>query len=91
MNREMNMSNIRISFMEHNDIQESVSALSIAMLNNPLHIAVFQGNNEKARLKIENMFSDLFNTLPGIVFLAKEGKKIVGVMRMKTCVGQKAR
>lgn len=83
------MSNIQISFMEHNDIQESAKVLSLAMLNNPLHLAVFQGNSENERLEIERMFFELFNKLPGIVFLAKERKKIVGVMRMKSCVGRK--
>jgi ribosomal protein S18 acetylase RimI-like enzyme len=73
--------------MEHNNIQESAQVLSFAMLNNPLHIAVFQGNGERERLEIESMFFELFNKLPGIVFLAKEHDKIIGVMRMKSCVG----
>ena len=84
------MSNFHISFMEYSDIQESARVLSIAMLNNPLHIAVFQGNGENERLEIEKMFFELFNTLPGIVFVAKENKKIVGVMRMKSCGGSQA-
>ena len=84
------MSNFPISFMEHSDIQESARVLSIAMLNNPLHIAVFHGNGENERLEIEKMFVELFNKLPGIVFVAKESKNIVGVMRMKSCVGSKA-
>ena len=83
------MRNFHISFMEHRDIQESAKVLSLAMLNNPLHIAVFQGNGENERLEIESMFFELLNTLPGIVFLAKESKKIIGVMRMKSCVGGK--
>jgi ribosomal protein S18 acetylase RimI-like enzyme len=73
--------------MEHNNIQESAQVLSFAMLNNPLHIAVFQGNGERERLEIESMFFELFNKLPGIVFLAKGHDKIIGVMRMKSCVG----
>ncbi len=73
--------------MEKNDIQQSAKTLSIAMLNNPLHIGVFLGNGEKQRLQIEKMFFDLFNNLPGVVFLAKENEKIVGVMRMKSCIG----
>jgi len=85
----MNMSNFHISFMELSDIHESAKVLSVAMLNNPLHIAVFQGNGENERLKIERMFFELFQNLPGIVFLAKDRNKIVGVMRMKSCVGQK--
>ena len=42
------------------------------MLNNPLHVAIFQGKGEKERIDIEKMFCKLFIELPGIVFLAKE-------------------
>lgn len=82
------MSNFRISFMEQNDIQKSAEVLSIAMLNNPHHLGVFLGNGENERLKIEKMFFELFNNLPGIVYLAKENEKIIGVMRMKSCTGK---
>jgi ribosomal protein S18 acetylase RimI-like enzyme len=83
-----NRKQLQISLMEQNDIQESAKVLSLAMLNNPLHIGVFLGNCEKERLKIEKMFFELFNNLPAIVFLAKENKKIIGVMRMKSCIGK---
>lgn len=82
------MSNYHISFMEQNDIQKSAKVLSIAMLNNPHHIGVFLGNSENERLEIEKMFLELFNSLPGIVFLAKENEIIIGVMRMKSCIGK---
>ncbi len=82
------MYDFHISFMENNDIQESAKVLSLAMLNNPLHIAVFQGNSENERLEIEKMFYELLIKLPGIVFLAKKHQKIVGVMRLKSCVGR---
>lgn len=82
------MSNFHISFMEQNDIQHSAKVLSIAMLNNPHHIGVFLGNGEKERLEIEKMFFELFKNLPGIIFIAKENKKIIGVMRMKSCIGK---
>ena len=82
-----NMGALKISFMEKSDIQESARLLSIAMLNNPLHVAVFQGKGEKERIEIELMFSELLVELPGIVFLAKERQKIIGVMRMKSCNG----
>ena len=65
------MSNLQISLMEQNDIQQSAKVISIAMLNNPLHIGVFLGSGEKERQKIEKMFFELFKNLPGIVFLAK--------------------
>jgi ribosomal protein S18 acetylase RimI-like enzyme len=82
------MSNFRISFMEQNDIQQSAKVLSVAMLNNPNHIGVFLGKGEKVRLEIEKMFFELFNNLPGFVFLARKNEKIVGVMRMKSCIGK---
>ncbi|WP_319524103.1 GNAT family N-acetyltransferase [uncultured Desulfosarcina sp.] len=82
------MSSFHICFMEQNDIQESAKVLSIAMLNNPHHIGIFMGNGEKERLQIENMFFELFNNVPGIVFLVKENDKITGAMRMKSCTGK---
>ena len=84
------MSNFQFSFMELRDIQKSARVLSVAMLNNHLHVAVFLGKDEKERLEIEKMFSQLLTELPGIVFLAKEKQNIIGVMRMKSCVGSKA-
>jgi ribosomal protein S18 acetylase RimI-like enzyme len=82
------MASVQISFMEQRDIQEAANVLSRAMLNNPHHIGVFQGNGEKQRMGIENMFFELFNYLPGVVFLAKKNEKIIGVMRMKSCIGK---
>jgi len=81
------MDSLKLSFMEKNDIQESARVLSVAMLYNSLHVAVFQGNGEKERKEIEKMFSKLLIELPGIVFLVKEKQKIIGVMRMKSWEG----
>jgi ribosomal protein S18 acetylase RimI-like enzyme len=81
------MDDLRISFMEQNDIQKAMRVLSVAMLDNPLHVAVLLGRGEKQRREIERMFSGLLTALPGIVFLAREKQKIVGVMRMKSCRG----
>ena len=83
------MDTIRISFMEQSDREEAARALSLAMLNNPLHRAVFQGSGEKERREIENMFAGLFLERPGIVFLAREKNRIIGVMRMNSCTGSK--
>ena len=83
------MSAYHISFMENNDLYESARVLSIAMLDNPLHIAVFEAHGENERLEIEQMFVELFTKRPGFVFLAKDNEKIVGVMRMNSCVGKK--
>jgi ribosomal protein S18 acetylase RimI-like enzyme len=84
------MCHFQISFMEKSDIQESAKVLSVAMLNNPLHAAVFLGKGETERIEIEKMFSNLLIELPGIVFLVKEKQNIIGVMRMKSWEGSKA-
>ena len=76
----------QISLMEHDDVDEAVTVLSTAMLHNPLHVAVYRGCGESERLEIEKTFADLFGALPGIVFVAKEEEKIVGVMRMTSAV-----
>ena len=83
----MNADSINITFMEVDEIEESAKTLSIAMLNNSLHVAVLKGNEEEQRLKIERMFTDLFHNTPGITYIGKEGPTIVGVMRMKSCNG----
>jgi ribosomal protein S18 acetylase RimI-like enzyme len=81
------LNDLHIKFMENSDIKEAAKVLSIAMLNNPLHVAVFQGNSENERLEIEKMFVELFTNRPRIVYLAKEDKQTIGVMRMKSCIG----
>jgi len=84
-----NMSKYQISLMEKSDIQESAKVLSVAMLDNPIHVAVFQGNGDKERMEIEKMFYHLLSELSEIVFLVKEKQNIIGVMRMKSCEGNK--
>lgn len=79
-----------IALMQQADIPTAAHVLSIAMLNNPLHRAVFLGHGEQERKEIEKMFFNLLNTVPGIVYLAKENDKIIGVMRLKSCNGKGA-
>jgi hypothetical protein len=83
------MEKFSITFLEKSDIPESSRVLSEAMLNVTLHIAVFQGHGEKGRELIEKMFFELLSDLPGITFLARMNRQIVGVMRMKTCNSSK--
>ena len=66
------MSDIAISYMEKGDIEKSARVLSLAMVNNPIHCAVFQSSDENARIEIEKDFLTLLNDRPGIVFIAKE-------------------
>ena len=81
--------NYHIALMEQGDIQKAATVLSTAMLNNPLHRAVFMGNGEKERQEIEKMFFNLLKDAPGIVFLAKDKENIIGVMRIKSCKADK--
>ncbi len=83
------MEKFSIAILEKSDISESSKVLSEAMLNVPLHIAIFQGHGEKERKIIENIFFELLRDLPGITFLARINRQIVGVMRMKSCNGSK--
>ena len=82
------MGDVTISFMQKDELQTSATVLSIAMLKNPLHIAIFKGDGESERVQIEQMFVDLLSELPEIVYVAKDSGKIIGVMRMKSCQGR---
>jgi ribosomal protein S18 acetylase RimI-like enzyme len=83
------MDTCRISFLEKSNISEASKVLSEAMLKVPNHIAIFQGHGEKEREIIEKIFFELLSDLPGITFLARINKQIIGVMRMKSCDGSK--
>lgn len=83
------MEKLKISLLEKSDISAASRVLSVAMLNNPLHIALFRGAGEKERRIIEELFLELLTDLPGITFLARSDSQIVGVMRMKSCDGKK--
>ncbi len=87
--KRIEMEKFKISFLEKSDLSEASRVLSEAMLKVPLHIAVFQGHGEKEREIIEKMFFELLSDLPGITFLARINREIVGVMRMKSCDGSK--
>lgn len=76
-----------ISLLEQKDISEAVRVLSIAMLNVPLHVAIFRGQGDEARQRLIRMFDKLLRLLPGVVFLAKVDQQVVGVLRMKSCHG----
>jgi GNAT superfamily N-acetyltransferase len=87
--KRIEMENFSITFLEKSDISKSSKVLSEAMLNVPLHIAIFQGHGEKERKMIENIFFELLRDFTGITFLARINRQIVGVMRMKSCNGSK--
>jgi ribosomal protein S18 acetylase RimI-like enzyme len=79
----------QISFLQKSNISEASRVLSEAMLKVPIHMAIFRGQGEKERQIIEKMFFELLTDLPGITFLARINRQLVGVMRMKSCDGSK--
>ena len=81
------MDSVIIQLAENNEIQEAAHVLSFAMIDNPIHLAVYQGQGEKERVETEKAFLDILNEIPAKIFLAKSGDKIIGVMRMRLCNG----
>jgi len=81
------MDNVIIQLAENHEIQEAAYVLSFAMIDNPIHLAVYQGQGEKERVETEKAFLDILNEIPAKIFLAKSGEQIIGVMRMRPCNG----
>lgn len=82
------MSELVISLLEKKDIPEAARVLSIAMLENPIHVAVFQGKDEEARRRIEQIYYTCLQDYPEIVFIGKIDTQIVGVFRMYSCLSR---
>ena len=81
------MDNVIIQLAENHEIQEAAYVLSFAMIDNPIHLAVYQGQGQKERAETEKAFLDILNEIPAKIFLAKSGVQIIGVMRMRLCNG----
>jgi len=79
---------LTISLLEQQDIPEAVRVLCVAMRSVPLHVAVFQGQGDEALRELEQMFDTLLHQSPEVVFVAKLDRQIVGVLRMKSCLGR---
>jgi len=81
------MTSAEIKQMQHADIEEAAEVLSQAMLHNPIHLAVYQGESETERKQIENAFLALLRDRPEEVFVAKQGSQIIGICRSYVCRG----
>jgi len=66
---------------------QAAKALSNALLSNPIHIAVLQGQGKTQRQHLEAMFSSMLKQRPGEVSVAKHEGSIVGVLRSYKCHG----
>ncbi len=65
------MTSAEISQMQYADLEEAAEVISYAMLRNPIHVAVYQGESEIERQQIENAFLVLLRERPQEVFIAK--------------------
>jgi ribosomal protein S18 acetylase RimI-like enzyme len=61
-------------------IAELASMVATAMLNNPLHMAVFQSNDENSRLIQTRLFVEVLRIPTCNLMVAKQNGKVVGVM-----------
>ena len=82
------MSYLTISPLEQKDIPEAVEVLSDAMLGVPLHTTVFQGRAQEARRELRHMSEELVHDPAGVIWVAKLDEQVVGVLRMKWCLGR---
>ncbi len=83
------MTAAEIKQMQPADIEEAAEVLSHAMLRNPIHVVVYQGQSENERQQIERAFLALLRDRPEEVIVAKQGSQIVGVCRSYICRGDR--
>ncbi len=73
--------------MQPGDELSAARILSAAMLSNPIHVAVLQGQSKDQREYLEARFAGLLLGNPQEVLVAKHGGKMVGVLRSYPCKG----
>lgn len=79
------MKDVHLVAMPPGEEYQAAKVLSIAMLSNPIHVAVLQGQGEAERKRLEAMFSGMLTERPGEVFVAKHRGTTVGVLRSYRC------
>ena len=81
------MNDLAIVSIKPGDELSAARVLSAAMLSNPIHVAVLQGQSEDQRGYLEARFTSLLLGNPEEVLVAKHGGKMVGVLRSYPCKG----
>jgi len=84
------VNDLKISLLGNRDSSEAARVLSLAMVSCPIHVAVFQGQDDEVRRVQELMFDRMLRQHPGIVYVARLDGQIAGVLRMKSCHGGEA-
>ncbi len=80
---------VEIQPMQPTELHAAARVLSYAMLNNPIHIAVYQQQDERVRQRIKAGFIEVLQKRSGTVVLAKVATQIIGVYRSKLCGGKR--
>jgi Acetyltransferase (GNAT) family len=75
MNKE-----IKIEAFKSGTLGEVASVVATAMINNPLHLAVFKSNDKKSHLMQKKLFAKVLGLPSCNILVAKYNEKIVGVM-----------
>ncbi len=76
------MNEIKIVSLKSDEYDEASELLSRAFVNTPFSAKIVGGNSEKHRKMIKMGMRSMIAKKPGEKFAAKDGEKIVGVMRM---------
>lgn len=82
------MEPVTIQAMQPQEIDEATAVLSRALLSNPLQEAVYRSHDHKTGQEIKENFRETLKKKPSQTFVAKLGSQIVGVYRMKPCIGR---
>jgi len=75
MNKE-----IKIEVLKSGGVEAVATVVATAMLNNPLHLAVFKSNDNKSQHMQEKLFANVLGRPACNILVAKVDQKIVGVM-----------
>lgn len=83
------MPQVEIQAMQSTEVTAAATVLSHALLNNPLHMAVYERQDEGVRQQIQAGFVEVLQKRSGTVVLAKVATQMIGVYRSKLCGGKR--
>ena len=81
------MSAIKLRVLHVDDISPAAKLLSMAMLDNPIHVAVYGAAGATERLALERRFRVTLENRPGEAIVATLHGEIVGICRWYFCQG----
>lgn len=78
---------MKLRTLQHEDIPPAAQLLSMAMLDNPIHVVVYGAAGATERVALEWRFRAMFEERPGEAIVAINEGEIVGVCRWYPCHG----